>query len=237
MMKISQTAENAILALGGEKIWKESRFIEAIVSVKGLAFILKGRPFYDKAFIRMEIEHPNSEITPIGAAPGITGVLKNEDVYLRNTKGEVIAERKKARTFFPGGKRLFRWDDLDMAYFANYAFWNYFTLPRLLLREDIVWMEKKQGLLTAFFPNEIPTHNKVQQFKFDANSGLLLQHNYTASVISKFARAAHVIKEYKEFNGILVPSKRVVTPAGIFGNPMKGPVLIDIEIHDFSIKC
>jgi len=106
-MKISQTAENAILALGGEKIWKESKFIEAIVSVKGLAFILKGRPFYDKAFIRMEIEHPNSEITPIGAAPGITGVLKNEDVYLRNTKGEVIAERKKARTFFQEVKDFF----------------------------------------------------------------------------------------------------------------------------------
>lgn len=98
-------------------------------------------------------------------------------------------------------------------------------------------MEKKPGLLTAFFPNEIPTHNKVQQFKFESNYGLLFQHNYTASVISKFARAAHVIKEYKEINGIQVPSKRVVTPAGTFGNPLKGLVLIDIEIHDFSLKC
>lgn len=84
-MKISQTAENAILALGVEKIWKESKSIEAVVSVKGLAFILKGRSFYDKAFIRIEIEHPNSEITHIGATPGITGVLQNEDFYLRNT--------------------------------------------------------------------------------------------------------------------------------------------------------
>jgi hypothetical protein len=28
-----------------------------------------------------------------------------------------------------------------------------------------------------------------------------------------------------------------VTPAGIFGNTMKGPELIDIEIHNFSLKC
>ena len=26
-----------------------------------------------------------------------------------------------------------------MAYFANYAFWNYFTLPNLLMNPAIVW--------------------------------------------------------------------------------------------------
>ena len=96
-----------------------------------------------------------SRITPIDRNRDISGVLDGPDVHLENSRGEVIRERKKARRYFPGGRRLFYWDDLDMAYFANYAMWNYLTLPALLMRKDIVWKEIEAGLLEAIFPEEI----------------------------------------------------------------------------------
>jgi hypothetical protein len=58
-----------------------------------------------------------------------------------------------------------------MAYFANYAFWNYFRLPNLLLENRIEWNEKVNGVLSALFPDSIPTHSTVQEFHFDTNNG------------------------------------------------------------------
>ncbi len=55
-MKIGETAESAINAYGGANIWKNNKFIEAEVSVRGLAFTLKQRPFFNHAKIKMEIE-------------------------------------------------------------------------------------------------------------------------------------------------------------------------------------
>jgi hypothetical protein len=132
---LSLTAQKAIEAYGGIELWANSKFLEAEVSVKGLAFILKRRPFFDHANIKLEIGRPFSKLTPIGKNKGIYGILDGHDVRLENEINEVVAERKNARQYFPFGRRFFYWDDLDMAYFANYAFWNYFTLPKLLMNE------------------------------------------------------------------------------------------------------
>ena len=108
------------------------------IQCRGLAFIFKQRPQFKRAKVTMDISRPFSRITPIGRNRDISGVLNGPDVHLENANGEVIRERKNARQYFPGGRRLLYWDDLDMAYFANYAIWNYLTLPALLMRKDII---------------------------------------------------------------------------------------------------
>jgi hypothetical protein len=216
---------------------KQSRFIEAEVSVKGLAFTLKRRPFFEHAHILMEIARPFSKISPIGKDIDISGVLDGSNVRLEDKYDRIISKREDARRYFPYGRRLFFWDDLDMAYFANYAFWNYFTLPNLLMDCRIDWAEPEEGTLKASFPDNIPTHSKEQEFKFDKKSGLLLQHNYTAEVISKLATAAHIVTEHKQADGLVYPSSRVVTPMAKNGNALKRPVLIDIKLHSFKLKC
>ncbi len=232
-MKISKTALKAINGYGGIDLWKNSKYIEADVSVKGLAFTLKQRPFFRHAKIKMEIERPYSKITPIGKNKNISGVFDGKDVRLENSDGIVISERKNARKFFPYGRRLFYWDDLDMAYFANYAFWNYFTLPNLLQSSEIQWEEKSEGFLQAVFPDDFPTHNKVQEFYFDLKSGLLKQHNYTVEIISTLAKAANVVVHHNKSSEIFYPSRRIVTPRSSNGKALKKPILIDITVHNF----
>jgi len=235
-MILSETAEKAINVYGGRTLWQSAKYLEAEVSVSGLAFTLKRRPFFRHAEIVGDIHRPFSTLTPIGHNPGITGVLDGHNVYLQNEHGEVISERNNAREFFKPGRRLFFWDDLDMAYFANYAFWNYFNLPSLLMRDDVAWKEHAPGRLEARFPEWIPTHCRLQQFRFDCQSGLLVQHNYTADIISRLASAANVILEHTENNsGVIFTSERRVTPRGPKGNPLKRPVLIHIEVHDFRL--
>ncbi len=232
---LSVTAQKAIKAYGGIELWKNSKFLEAEVSVKGLAFTLKRRPFFNHANIKMEIERPFSKLTPIGKNKGVSGILDGPDVRLENENNEVIAERKNARQYFPFGKRLFYWDDMDMAYFANYAFWNYYTLPRLLMNENIEWTEKSEGLLVAKFPESIPTHNNIQEFHFDKETGRLVQHNYTAEIISKLAKAANVVIEHKKTGNFIYPTSRLVTPRNNKGKALKRPILIDITVHNFRL--
>lgn len=232
---LSLTAKKAIEAYGGVELWKKSKFLEAEVSVKGLAFTLKRRPFFDHSNIKMEIERPFCKLTPIGKNKSVSGFLEGRDVKLENENNEVIAERKNAREYFPFGKRLFYWDDMDMAYFANYAFWNYFTLPRLLMNEKIEWTEKSEGQLIAKFPESIPTHNEIQEFHFDKETGRLIQHNYTAEIISKLAKAANVVIEHSVSENLPFTSHRRVTPRNSKGKALKQPILIDITVHNFRL--
>ena len=233
---MNQTAQKAIEAYGGHQLWAEATRLEAEFSAHGLAFTLKRRPQFKRAKITMDIARPCSRITPIGKHPQNTGVLDGGNVRLENTAGEVIQTRKNARRYFPGGRRIFFWDDLDMAYFANYAMWNYLTLPSLLARDDIEWRELEPAVLEAVFPPEIPTHSRVQRFRFDRDTGVLLQHDYTADIISRLAKAAHVVVEHAESEGLCFTSKRRVTPRSARGKPRRGPTLIAIELHDFGLK-
>ena len=151
-MSQTETAEKAIAAYGGRALWQNAKTLEVEISASGLAFTLKRRPFFRHARMVMDVHRPFSSLTPIGLDPVITGVLDGHDVRLENKQGQLITERRNARDYFTIDRRLFYWDDLDMSYFANYASWNYFTLPALLMREDIDWRELEPGLLEARFP-------------------------------------------------------------------------------------
>jgi len=157
-----------------------------------------------------------------------------ESVHLLDSNGKTLSTRSNARKYFCLGRRMIYWDDLDMSYFANYAFWNYFTLPALLLNQEITWSQVDQSTLKAIFPPSIPTHSRVQHFHFNED-GLLLQHDYCADVISRFAQAANVVTEHKKNGQITYPARRIVTPRTPWGKPMAGPVLIDIQVHQFSL--
>ncbi len=233
---MNPTAQKALAAYGGRELWGSAKTVRAEVSVHGLAFTLKQRPFFRRTLISMDVARPCSRLMPIGKREKVSGVLDGQDVRLLDGNGAIIGERKNARRYFPGGKRLFRWDDLDMAYFANYAFWNYFTLPALLLREEIDWKEIEPGWLEAIFPETIPTHSPVQRFRFNRETGLLVQHDYTAEIISKLATAAHVILEHRQGAEFPYPSKRLVTPRSPSGKALPGPALIAITVNDFHIE-
>lgn len=235
-MGLTETAEKAIAAYGGRSLWQNAKMLEVEISASGLAFTLKRRPFFRHARMVMDIHRPFSTLTPIGLDSGITGVLDGADVRLENRQKQLVSERRNARDYFKINRRLFYWDDLDMSYFANYASWNYFTLPALLMREDIEWTELEPGLLEARFPDAIPTHSRVQRFRFDCGTGRLIQHDYTAQIISPLAAASNVVLQHAEnSSGVVYPSIRRVTPKGPKGRPLDGPVLIHLDIHDFRV--
>ena len=114
--------------------------------------------------------------------------------------------------------------------------WNYLALPALLLREDIAWSEVSDDTLEARFPPQIPTHNEIQRFHLDLETGRLRQHDYTAEPFGGFAKAAHMIAEHRDFDGVTAPSKRRVKARDpISGGPLPGILLIWADVHEYRL--
>jgi hypothetical protein len=160
---------------------------------------------------------------------GTKGLIDGESVKLQTHEGATIAERKIVRT--DGGKVVRRmiWDDLELLYFLGYAIWNYAMTPFLFLwpgfecREGNEWRERDGSLrrtLDVTFPAAFPTHCRRQTFYFDAQ-GLLRRLDYTAEVFGSYARGAHYCEDYREFDGLLFPTHRVVFPRLGSGHPLK----------------
>jgi hypothetical protein len=130
---------------------------------------------------------------------------------------------------FAGDRQLF-WvygrDRVDYLYFSGAALWNYLTFPALLLRDDIACSQISENALKARFSFHLPTHSAIQHFHFDPTTRLLRQHDYTANVVL----------EHNVWDGIPFPSKRRVTPRAPDGTPRSRPVLIWIDINDWTIR-
>lgn len=227
-------AHRVLEAYGGESRWRSAQSVGAVVSATGWAFRLKFQAPDDHVRVSLAVGKPVARYTP-ATKSGLTAVLDGQNVRLEDDAGRVVAERQDPRRFFPYGRRALWWDALDRSYFSAYALWNYLTFPSLLLRDDIEWTELPGSRLEARFPPSLPTHSARQTFHFDAGSGRLLRHDYTAEVFGKWAYAANVVLEHGESDGVPYPSRRRVTPIGPGDKPLPWPVLVDITVHSWKL--
>lgn len=226
--------EQVLNAYGGEARWLEAKAVEAVVSSGGLAYWMKWRRPVHRLKVRAEISEPRVRFGPIDLR-GHFGVLAGQNVWIETPTGTVVARRDEARQFFPGGRRRLWWDALDQTYFAGYALWNYLVFPALLLRRDISWTPISPTVLEAFFQPSVPTHCEVQQFHFDRATHLLRRHDYTAEVFGSLARAANVVLEHGQWEGIPYPAQRQVTPRRRDGRLRIFPVLVWIAVHEWKL--
>jgi hypothetical protein len=232
-MTLSATARRALDAYGGADRWRAASGIRLVLSAHGLAFRLKWQPPLSRVRQVLAVHEPRVRCEGIDRA-GHVGVLDGHDVRLETADGDIVATRSGARRFFGPGRRWLYWDTLDQAYFACYAAWNYFTLPALLLREDIRWTEVEPGVLEARFPPSLPTHCAVQRFHFDRETGLLVRHDYAPDIISPLARAARVVLEHGVQDGVAYPRRIRITPRAA-GVALPGPLLVAVEAHAFEL--
>jgi hypothetical protein len=235
--RLSQTAERAIEAYGGAERWHAAEEIETTATFTGLLFWWKTRRPRAGARVRCSVQRPWTRLDPIDRR-GRVGILDGQDVRLETSSGELIAERRAARSFFPGGRRYFHWDALDLTYFLGYATWNYLVLPALLLREDVDWIETEPSVLKASFPPELPTHSADQRYVFDSESGLLTRFDYKPVVATgdQEVWVANVVRERGEYEGIPYEARRTVYPVDDDTlEPRERFVMVDIRFTDWKL--
>lgn len=240
MSNAGELLELALEGHGGLDRWRSAREVVARVSAGGFALRSKFRSGFRAVEQRASTTEPRLVITPY-PGPGRRGVLEGERVRIETDGGGVVAERTDPRPFFRGRRNLW-WDDLDVLYFAGYAMWNYLGAPFLLtrpgfeLREVEPWEEEgdRWRRLHVTFPPDVPTHSREQVFYFD-DRGLLRRLDYTAEVFGSWARAAHYCFDHRDFGGLVVPTRRRVTPRRRNGDPLAHPVLVWIWVGDVRL--
>jgi hypothetical protein len=230
--------ENIIDAHGGRGLWERLHAIEAVISVRGALFTLKRRPTLERVTVTA-LAHEARFLFHDYLAAGHTGeLIGNDEVRILGPDGSVLEWRSRPRASMTGPGKFFSWDALDFAYFGGYATWNYLVAPFLFLFEGVrcealatphalpeSWLR-----LRVHFPDSVPTHCATQDFYFDEQFRLR-RLDYVAEVVGRWARAAHLCEEYRDFEGFKAPTRRRVHPLFAGLRPLPGPTLVAIDIH------
>jgi hypothetical protein len=96
------------------------------------------------------------------------------------------------------------------------------------------WSEDGQRwrVLQVTFPDDVASHSRVQSSYF-GDDGLLRRHEYTVDVMGG-ARGLNYASDYRDFDGILVPSKRRIYGYDDRKQKIPAPLLIAIDLADIT---
>jgi hypothetical protein len=232
--------DDAVKAHGGLDRWLAVRSLSAPLSIGGSLWADRGHDgvladaavFIDPHRQRVEFSGFGPQRLRTWYEPRLVIVLTEDGI-------EVDRRRDPRASFTQDAAAL--WDDVQVAYFASYAIWNYLTLPFLLTTPEVQVTEVEPWPATDpswrrvradFSKAPIETHNWVQYYNFDSEN-LLVRHDYDADVLGGVP-ASNQASTYREFGGLLFPTRRRVTARDSNGAAGGGPILVSIDFGDVT---
>lgn len=236
----SELLKETIRAHDPDGRWPGYTKFSARMTVAGGLWALKNvGGLFDDVVIEGDIHELRDTITPFPAA-GSRGTFTPERTSIETLDGKTVDERRNPLAAFAGQERLTPWDAQQALYLASYANWNYFVAPFIYLtdgftvRENGDWDEDGKTLrrLDISYPDGFPTHSQVQTIYLD-DSGLIARLDYSVDILGD-AAAAHYPTDYRSFDGIMVPTKRLVYVRNADGTPDRSAVSIDIAVADIT---
>ncbi len=205
-----------LAAHGGLDRWHSFKQVSASVVSGGFLWGMKGMPL-DATPRRMTSRFRDqwTRTEPFGQ-PGWHMTYRPARVVIETQAGASIAELENPRETFAGHAWETPWTPLQLGYFNGYAMWTYYNLPFILSEPGFEATEipviALEGAplrgLRIRFPAQIHTHCQEQSLYFDEH-GLLRRQDYDVDVAGK-GRAAHLISDYVEIQGLRLPRKRRV---------------------------
>ncbi|GIG01084.1 hypothetical protein [Catellatospora citrea] len=228
--------EFVINAHGGLDRYRQFSSATAHFRSGGALWAIKGQEgIFNEADVRVDLHRQHAGHRPF-TAPDLHTSFTAQRVAVESDTGEVKAERRDPRAAFAGHTLHTPWDDLHVAYFAGYAMWTYLTSPFSFVSPGFQTEEltpvtedgQTWRRLKVTFPEHIATHCREQTFYYDQD-GLLRRHDYTAEVINA-GPAAHYCSDHREFDGIMVPTRRRVYPLGEDGVVARDIELVTIDV-------
>jgi hypothetical protein len=233
---VNDLLELAVEAHGGMRRWEQISRFRAAASITGAIWALKGKPgLLANVVLDGETRDQRLRITPF-PRPGQYTTWEPQRQTIETTDGMLVSERLDPTAPFAGQTRQSPWDDFQAAYFAGEANWNYFAAPFIFARsdfsteEDWPWREDGQvwRSLLVTYPDSIVAHTRQQTYYFDA-AGLLRRLDYSVDILGG-GPAVHYPSRYREFGGIMVPTRRRVYIRNPDGTPVRDPVSVSIDV-------
>ena len=231
-----------IKAHGGLKRWKDLKEVKIHANIGGLTWANRGHPdvLSDVHFHGL-LHHQYAIYYPF-ISKNQRSIFEAERVAIETLDGQLISALQHPRASILSQPREMKWSELQLVYFPSYAMWNYltmpfnFTLPGILLKEIEPWQEGNETWrrLEVTFPDYIATHSKKQVFYY-GEDGLLRRQDYRVEIFGGLP-GAHFTYDYKEFSGIMIPTKRRVYGRNEDNSFNPTPVFIEIDINEVEFK-
>lgn len=233
---------DVIAAHGGLERWRTFDSVAAQVIAGGLLWPMKGMDIAPAPrTITGEFRRQRVHIEPFGD-PDWHMIYTPQRIAIETRAGALIAEQQNPRETFAGHAWETAWSPLQLAYFNGYAMWTYYNLPFLLGEPGIEATEIPsiadgssvlRGLRVRF-PQEIHSHSSEQSLYFD-DSGLLRRQDYQVDVAGR-GRAAHLISDYVDVQGLLFPTRRRVFMRSADGTLQLDKMPVSIDLSDFELS-
>jgi hypothetical protein len=229
---------------GGLQRWEQAEFVTAEVHVYGGFWGYKSQPdLLSHQSVTADVHRQRISMTPFGAGRMLEFDQAADRVIIRDGDGRMIDELIAPRASMAGFAPDTPWTPTQTGYFISYATWTYllepflFTLPDVETREIEPWSEVGETWrrLEVVFPDSLASHSRVQTYYFDADTGLQRRVDYSPDVNGN-PPVAHYTTEHRDFDGLIVPTRRRVLLRGIDGTPIQDSAAILLDVTDVRLS-
>lgn len=238
---MNELLKKAVDAHGGLDRWNQTRSIQVAASITGAIWFVKGQGDYLKDIV-MTVDTRKQKLVTDFPGQDKRFVFQPSQVVMERIDGTVIEVRDEPERSFDGQKRETPWDGLHVAYFQGEALWTYLTTPFLYTYEGFVTEEitpiqvdgESWRRLKVTFPNSVKSHSQ-QQISCFGPDGLLRRHDYTVDILGG-ATGLNYASDYRNVDGIVIPTKRRVYAYEGEYQLVKEPLLVAIDMGEITVQ-
>jgi hypothetical protein len=232
--------KRAVEAHGGLDRWNKVKAIKVAASITGGIWWVKGKGDFLKSVV-LTAETRNERLTVDFPGQDKRAIFEPDRVVIETVKGALIEARDNPETSFEGQQRETPWDDVHVAYFVGEALWTYLNTPFLYTHEGFVSEEiapiqvesETWRRLKVTFPDNVKSHTREQISCFGPD-GLLRRHDYTVDILGG-ATGLNYASEYRNVDGIIVPTRRRVYAYEGDYQIVKEPLLVAIDMGEITL--
>ncbi len=232
----------AIEAHGGLDRWNSFSKLQAEVSFGGAIWHVKQQAdLLQTQQIDIDTHAERLAIVPF-VRPELHTTFVPERLALENADGNAIEAWEHPETAFAGHVRETPWEPLHVAYFVSEALWTYLTSPFLYTypgfeSEEIEpWQENGETWrrLKITFPDYVRSHTRTQITHFGSD-GLMRRHDYVVDILGG-ASGANYTTDYREFQGIMMPTKRRIYAYDDAMQKVPDPLLVSLDFGTIRLS-
>jgi hypothetical protein len=237
---MSELLDLAVKAHGGLDRWNKVKAIKVAASITGAIWYVKGKG-NTLNHVVLTAETCNERLTVDFPGQDKRAKFQPNRIVIERTDGTLIEARDNPEKSFEGQQRFTPWDDIDVAYFVGEALWTYLNTPFLYTHEGFATEEipsiQVEGetwrRLKVTFPDGVKSHTREQISCFGPD-GLLRRHDYTVDILGG-ATGLNYASDYRNVDGIIVPTKRRVYAYEGDYQLVKEPLLVAIDMGEISL--
>jgi hypothetical protein len=237
---MSDLLELAMEAHGGLDRWSKVKAIKVAASITGGIWYVKGKGDFLKNVV-LTVETGKERVTVDFPGQDKRAIFESTRIVIEKPDGTLIAVRDNPVQSFEGQVRETPWDDFHVVYFVGEALWTYLNTPFLYARagfktEEIASIQVDGEIwrrLKVTFPNNVTSHTREQISCFGPD-GLLRRHDYTVDILGG-ATGLNYAFDYRNVDGIVVPTKRRVYAYTGDYQIVKEPLLVAIDMGEITL--